>query len=108
LVVFGGAGAPLLAWHLTYAASSVGNHHAVNDADTGQLLHRQDLTKVARGAHVWTNSPGAANGGSVAAVDLDAATTASPTGYLNPAAATLTRPNEPAPLGVDVNHCRAH
>jgi len=93
LVVFGGAGAPRLAWHLTYAASSVANYDAVIDADTGQLLYRQNLTKFASAAHVWTNYPGAANGGSVAAVDLDAATTASPTGYLNPAATTLTGPN---------------
>jgi hypothetical protein len=85
LVVFGGAGAPRLAWHVTYAASSVANYDAVIDADTGQLLYRQNLTKFASNASVWENYPGASSGGTAGTVDL--------TGYLNPSATTLSGPN---------------
>ncbi len=93
LVIFGGDGAPRLAWHVTFAASSVANYDAVIDADSGQLLYRQNLTKFASNASVWSNYPGASSGGTAGTVDLTAATTASPTGYLAPAATTLTGPN---------------
>jgi hypothetical protein len=38
LVIFGGYGAPRLAWHLTYAAASTQNYDAVVDATTGSVL----------------------------------------------------------------------
>ncbi|HEY1593800.1 MAG TPA: M36 family metallopeptidase [Thermoleophilaceae bacterium] len=93
LVVFGGYGTPRLAWHVTYTAGSVENYDAVVDADTGQVLYRQNLTKFAANASVWSNFPGATSGGTAGTVDLDAATTESPSGYLPAAAATLNGPN---------------
>jgi extracellular elastinolytic metalloproteinase len=92
LVIFGGDGAPRLAWHVTLAATSVANYDAVVDATTGQVLYRQNLTKFASNASVYPNYPGAASGGTAVTKDLTAATTASPTGYLT-GATTLTGPN---------------
>jgi hypothetical protein len=96
LVVFGGAGAPRLAWHVTYAASSVENYDAVVDADSGAVLYRQNLTKFASNASVWSNFPGAgAPGGTAGTVDL--------TPYLAPSATTLTGPNAHAFSDVNDN-----
>ena len=70
LVVFGGYGAPRLAWHVIYAASSVENYDAVVDANTGEVLYRQNLTKSDSNGSVWSNYPGAAVGGTQTTVDL--------------------------------------
>jgi hypothetical protein len=45
LVIFGAAGGPKLAWHLTYQAKSTAYYDAVVDANTGDVLYRQNLTK---------------------------------------------------------------
>ncbi|MCW3065808.1 MAG: hypothetical protein JWN32_2980, partial [Solirubrobacterales bacterium] len=83
LVIFGGDGAPRLAWHLTYAASSVANYDAVVDATTGRVLYRDNMTKFASDASVWPNYPGAPSGGVAVSEDLAAL------GYLAPSATRL-------------------
>jgi extracellular elastinolytic metalloproteinase len=95
LVIFGGDGAPRLAWHVTYAATSVANYDAVVDASSGQVLYRQNLTKFASNASVWPNYPGAPSGGTAGTVDL--------TSYLAPAATELTGPNAHAWSDVNDN-----
>ncbi|HET7529905.1 MAG TPA: M36 family metallopeptidase [Mycobacteriales bacterium] len=93
LVIFGGYGAPRLAWHVIATVSSVATYDAVVDATTGAVLYRQNLVKSDSNATVWANYPGAAIGGSATTVNLTAPTAASPAGYLNPGATTLIGPN---------------
>jgi hypothetical protein len=94
LVIFGGYGAPRLAWHLTYAAASTQNYDAVVDATTGSVLYRANLTKFADShGTVWTNYPGASNGGTASAVDLTSATPESANGYLPADSTSLDGPN---------------
>jgi Zn-dependent metalloprotease len=57
LVLFGARGVHL-AWHLTYAASSVAVYDAVVDAATGEVLYRANLVKFAGPAQVFRNYPG--------------------------------------------------
>jgi extracellular elastinolytic metalloproteinase len=96
LVIFGGDGAPRLAWHLTYAASSVAHYDAVVDATNGRVLFRQNLTKLATNASVWSNYPGAPNGGTQATVDIAP--------YLTAGATTLIGPNAHVFSDVDDNN----
>ncbi|MDX6732206.1 MAG: extracellular elastinolytic metalloproteinase [Baekduia sp.] len=86
LVLFG-ADTVRLAWHLTYQASSTRWYDAVVDAATGRVLYRANLVKQVANASVYTNYPGAANGGTQATVDLEAL------GYLPAGATTLSGPN---------------
>jgi extracellular elastinolytic metalloproteinase len=96
LVIFGGDGAPRLAWHVTYSASSVANYDAVVDADTGRVLYRQNLTKFVSNASVWPNYPGAPTGGTATTVDLAP--------YLAPLATRLIGPNAHAWSDIDDNN----
>jgi extracellular elastinolytic metalloproteinase len=93
LVIFGGYGAPRLAWHLTLAASAAATYDAVVDASTGQVLYRANLTKSDSNATVFKNYPGAIKGGVQHPVDLSTPTDGSPNGYLDPGATTLVGPN---------------
>ena len=60
LVIFGAAGGPKLAWHLTYQAKSTAYYDAVVDANTGDVLYRQNLTKFdGATTDIAPNYPGA-------------------------------------------------
>ena len=60
LVIFGAAGGPKLAWHLTYQATSSAYYDAVVDANTGDVLYRQNLTKFdGATTDIAPNYPGA-------------------------------------------------
>jgi extracellular elastinolytic metalloproteinase len=77
-----GASTVRLAWHLTYAATSLRWYDAVVDARTGAVLYRANLVKF---ADVYHNYPGAPVGGTQVSEPL--------AGYLDPGATTLTGPN---------------
>ncbi|MEA2193227.1 MAG: extracellular elastinolytic metalloproteinase, partial [Solirubrobacteraceae bacterium] len=59
LVIFGAASDALLAWHVTYRATSTAHYDAVVDARSGAILYRQNLVKNAN-ALVYERHPGAA------------------------------------------------
>ncbi len=60
LVLFGGANGARLAWHVLYRANSRAMYDAVVDANSGAILYRQNLSKDAANADIYTNHPGAA------------------------------------------------
>ena len=93
LVIFGGYGAPRLAWHVIYMARTDAVYDAVVDANTGQVLYRGDLTKSDSDVSVFKNYPGAPAGGTQTPEDLSAPTAGSPSGYLNTGATSLVGPN---------------
>jgi extracellular elastinolytic metalloproteinase len=75
-----------LAWATTVHASSQATYHTLVDAESGAILHRQNLVKFAAPALMFDRYPGASPGGTQTAVDLEAR------GWLTPGAAVLTGP----------------
>jgi extracellular elastinolytic metalloproteinase len=89
LVLFDRAGGQRLAWRVNYRAAPDAVYNAVVDADTGDVLQRDNLVKsdAAGDALVWENYPGSASGGTALTKNLFAA------GWLSAGATTLSGPN---------------
>jgi extracellular elastinolytic metalloproteinase len=84
LVLFG-AGDVRLAWELVDSASPVAVYDAVVDAQSGRVLHLQNLVDFDGNVTAFDHYPGAATGGAQAPHSI--------TPYLDPGATTLSGPN---------------
>ena len=73
-----------LAWATTVHATSQAVYHTLVDADSGAILHRQNLVKFAAPALMFDRYPGASPGGTQRSIDLEAQ------GWLTPGALNLT------------------
>ena len=72
LTIFGDGRAEQLAWRVVLTGEEGVLYEVVVDASSGGVLKRRSLTERVSSANIYRNHPGAANGGSPQAVDLDA------------------------------------
>jgi extracellular elastinolytic metalloproteinase len=87
-----------LAWATMVHTSSQATYHTLVDAESGTILHRQNLVKFAAPALMFDRYPGASPGGTQTSVDLEAR------GWLNPGSLNLTGPFARAYSDVNTNN----